>query len=269
MAYQHNFNSSTSSGSTSFVDPLADEASCTRDIPYLQQLKTNVIRVYAIDAASDHSACMDLLDAAGIYVVVDLTTPSIAIDQEHPTWTLELYTAYTSVIDSLQGYTNVLGFFAGNEVSSNSSTTASAAYVKAAVRDMKSYIKTNNYRSIGVGYASNDDASILSSLEDYFNCGDPTSSVDFLGLNIYSWCGSSSFAESGYSALTSSLSNYSIPVFFSEYGCNAIQPRLFAEVSALYSSQMTDVFSGGIVYEYFQETNDYGDIKSPIFSPSR
>jgi hypothetical protein len=37
-----------------------------------------------------------------------------------------------------------------------------------------------------------------------------------------------------------------------------VRPREFSEVQALYSSPMTDTFSGGVMYEYSQETNDYG-----------
>jgi hypothetical protein len=69
---------------------------------------------------------------------MDLSNPSSAFNRDDPRWDLELYSTYTSVIDSMQSYTNVLGFFARNEVSSNSSNSASAAYVKAAVRYMKS-----------------------------------------------------------------------------------------------------------------------------------
>lgn len=43
----------------------------------------------------------------------------------------------------------------------------------------------------------------------------------------------------------------------SEYGCNKVRPRLFEETTALYNSDM-QLFSGGLVYEYSQETDDYG-----------
>jgi hypothetical protein len=56
------------------------------------------------------------------------------------------------------------------------------------------------------------------------------------------------------------FSNASIPVFFSEYGCNEVTPRVFEEVEALYSPQMT-VMSGGLVYEWSQEENNYGLIE--------
>jgi hypothetical protein len=43
----------------------------------------------------------------------------------------------------------------------------------------------------------------------------------------------------------------------SEFGCNK-NTRKFEEVASLYSSQMTSVYSGGLVYEYSQEEANYG-----------
>jgi 1,3-beta-glucanosyltransferase GAS1 len=201
---------------------------------------------------------MNQLQEAGIYVMQDLSNPSASINRNSPQWTTDLFASYAAVVDSMANYTNVLGFFAGNEVSNSVNTTAASAFVKAAVRDMKAYIQTKNYRTIGVGYATNDDATIRQNMADYFNCGDQSSAIDFWGYNIYSWCGDSSYTESGYNQRVAEFSNYSVPAFFAEYGCNTVQPRTFTEVQALYGSNMTGVFSGGIVYMYFQEVNDYG-----------
>lgn len=44
----------------------------------------------------------------------------------------------------------------------------------------------------------------------------------------------------------------------SEWGCIKNRPRKFEELSALMSSQMSSVYSGGIMYEYSKEDNDYG-----------
>lgn len=259
VAYQQDVTGSNSSDTTSYSDPLADSDGCKRDIPYLQKLRTNVIRVYAIDPTQDHTDCMTQLADAGIYVISDLSQPSVSIDRSDPAWNDELYARYTSVVDALANYTNVLGFFAGNEVSNQANNTDASAFVKAAVRDTKAYIKAKNYRTIGVGYATNDDASIRVDMADYFNCGDDTAnSIDFWGYNIYSWCGDSSYTESGYDVRTTEFSNYSVPAFFAEYGCNTVSPRTFSEVEALYGDKMNDVWSGGIVYMYFQEDNDYG-----------
>ncbi|KAI5817510.1 beta-1,3-glucanosyltransferase [Pyronema omphalodes] len=245
-------------GLKTYIDPLADVNSCKRDIPYLKELGTNTIRVYAVDPTKNHDECMKLLQDAGIYVVSDLSEPNTSINRDTPQWDDVIYARYTKVVDALAPYSNVIGFFAGNEVSNQKNNTAASAYVKAAVRDMKSYIKQKKYRTIPVGYATNDDADIRLNLAHYFNCDTTENSIDFWGYNIYSWCGDSSFTKSGYDQRTKEFENYSVPVFFAEYGCNEVKPRQFTDVKAIYGDQMTGVWSGGIVYMYFQEANEYG-----------
>jgi len=51
-------------------------------------------------------------------------------------------------------------------------------------------------------------------------------------------CGSgeiygSRYSQSGYDQLVSLFSNFSAPLFFSEYGCNLVEPREFTEVGAI------------------------------------
>jgi 1,3-beta-glucanosyltransferase GAS3 len=58
--------------------------------------------------------------------------------------------------------------------------------------------------------------------------------------------------------LVSDFSNTSVPVFFSEYGCIKPAPRVFTEVPVIYGPLMTPVLSGGMVYEYSEEPDDYG-----------
>lgn len=261
VAYQQDISTNTSqTDSINYSDPLADVDGCKRDIPLLAELRTNTIRVYAIDPTADHDECMQLLEDAGIYVVADLSQPGQSIIRDDPSWNDDLYTRYASVVDVMAKYSNTLGFFAGNEVSNQPNNTAASAFVKAAVRDTKAYIKSRNYRPIGVGYATNDDAEIRKNLAAYFNCGqDQSNAIDFWGYNIYSWCGDSSFQKSGYDVRTKEFEKYSVPVFFAEYGCNQVQPREFTDVGTLYGDKMNDVWSGGIIYMYFQEANDYGE----------
>lgn len=55
-------------------DPLLDSAQCARDAALMQELGANTIRVYHVDASSDHSDCMTAFANAGIYLTVDLDT---------------------------------------------------------------------------------------------------------------------------------------------------------------------------------------------------
>lgn len=247
--------------STTFVDPLADKAKCTRDVPLLAALGTNTIRTYAIDPTADHSSCMTLLQNAGIYVISDLSEPTLSINRDNPVWNTDLFSRYKAVVDEMSKYPNVIGFFAGNEVTNNRTNTGASAYVKAAIRDTKAYIKSKGGRWLGVGYAANDDADIREDIAHYFNCGDQDHAIDYWGYNIYEWCGHSTFQKSGYSTQVDFFKKYSVPVFFAEYGCNTLggaEGRIWEETTALYSSDMSDVISGGIVYMYFEEANDYG-----------
>ena len=171
---------------------------------------------------------------------------------------MDLMDHYSSIVDIFAPFSNVLGFFVGTDIPSTPLNSSASAFVKCAVRDMKTYISDKSYRQIPVGYAASDNVLIRNEAAAYFQCGSSGSSIDFYGLDNYEWCGQSSFSASGYESLTEEFSNYPIPAFFSEFGCNTVQPRLFTEVQALYSSEMTDVWSGGIVYEWFEESDDYG-----------
>jgi len=257
VAYQQNVLTS-GAGTQVFSDPLADAAGCARDIPYLQRLNTNTVRVYSVDPTADHSSCMTALANAGIYALIDLGTPNISITSNAPSWTTDLFSHYKSVVDTFQQYNNVLGFFSANEVIFNSSYVSAAPFVKAATRDTKAYIAQKGYRQIGVGYATDDDPSILAGASQYLNCGDAASSIDFFGYNIYSWCGDSSFAASNYQARTEEFSSFNIPVFLSEYGCNTVEPRTFQDTPVIYSSLMDGVWSGAIVYVYFEGKDNFG-----------
>jgi hypothetical protein len=152
-----------------------------------------------------------------------------------------------------------LAFFSANEVVNDAKTTSSATYVKAVTRDMRKYIKARKLRAIPVGYSAADVAENRLQMAHYMNCGnDADARSDFFAINDYSWCGSSSFTTSNWEAKVKSYTDYSIPIFLSEYGCNAPSPRQFGEVSTLYSDKMSPVFSGGLVYEYSQEPSNYG-----------
>jgi 1,3-beta-glucanosyltransferase GAS3 len=131
-------------------------------------------------------------------------------------------------------------------------------------RDLRQYIAKNSQRTIPVGYSAADVRPILQDTWAYLQCADNStadqSRSEFFGLNSYSWCGATAtYTTAGYDQLVTMFQNSSIPVFFSEYGCNKPTgiARPFNEVQALYGTQMT-ALSGGLVYEYSQEESDYG-----------
>lgn len=274
VAYQQD---STAGGSdapasnATFIDSLVSKENCARDIPNLVALNTNLIRTYGVDPKGDHADCMKMLADAGIYVIADLGNPTFSINRANPQWNVDLFTFFQQVVDTMAQYSNVVGFFVGNEVTNSNTTTGASAYVKAAVRDMKAYVKDKKYHT-GVGYAADDASDLRNTIAEYMNCGDPSTGVDFYGYNVYEWCGDSTFEQSGYNRIIDFFQSYSVPAFFAEYGCikpNGAAGRKWQETGALYSKNMTDVLSGGIVYEYFEEENDYGKNSSSMLHVKR
>lgn len=254
-----------SSGITETSDPLTDASACLRDAALMQRLGVNTIRVYNLSPKADHSHCASIFNAAGIYMLLDVNSPlsNSSLNRAQP-WTTydSLYLSNVfGIIENFKNFPNVLGFFAGNEVINQQAAYQAPAYIRAVQRDMKDYIAKNVDRTIPVGYSAADVANVLMDTINYLQCNLPNatnSRSDFFGLNDYQWCGNSSYTRSGYSALVDQLSNVSFPFFFSEYGCNAVEPRTFTEVGALYSPAMDKVFSGGLVYEWTQQANNYG-----------
>lgn len=166
------------------------------------------------------------------------------------------------MLDEFQQYNNTAGVFVGNEVLTTPEDSAAAPFVLAAARDLKSYRNERNYRQIPVGYSAADIAELRPMLQNYMACRpDAADRLDFFALNAYEWCGDTTYEESGYSNLQHQAEDYPIPIFFSETGCNVARPRTFGDQAAIFNEPMSQTWSGSIVYEWIQETNDYGIIK--------
>ncbi|PRP81730.1 putative 1,3-beta-glucanosyltransferase [Planoprotostelium fungivorum] len=237
------------------TDPLNLQG-LQRDVPAMVALGVNTIRVYQSSSSADHTAAMNYLADNGIYVLVDATDPNFSINSAYPSWNLDIFNGIKAKIDNFIGFPNLLGFLGGNEVVNSNAETIAAAYVKAAVRDIKAYIKSKGY-SIPVGYAATDvDANF--DLQQYLNCDSRDNSIDFYGLNTYRYCGDVAFNETSYTDLVRDFSSYSAPFTFTEYGCNQVSPRVFREVDSIYGPNMDYFLSGGFVYEWSQEANNYG-----------
>ncbi|KIW63970.1 hypothetical protein PV04_08930 [Phialophora macrospora] len=263
VAYQPGGSSGFNPGSG--IDPLSDADVCLRDAVLMQRLGVNAIRVYNLDPDLDHSACASIFNAAGIYMILDVNSPlpNQSLNRGAP-W--ESYSSVYlervfDVVEAFMHFNNTLGFFSGNEVINEDSVPEVPSYIRAVTRDLKDYIAKQAPRAIPVGYSAADVRPLLMGTFNYLSCGldnDTSSKIDFFGLNSYSWCGDATFQSSGYDVLVGDFGNTTIPIFFSEYGCNLVTPRQFSEVPVLYSESMTVVFSGGLIYEYSEEPNNYG-----------
>jgi len=246
------------------IDPFSDLSGCQRDVYLLQQLGINTIRTYAVNTTLNHDECMSLFAAAGIYVVLDVNAPGwrYSVNREEP-WT-SYHAGYMenvfSVMEQFSSYPNVLGYFSGNELANEpKNANGTAPYMRAIQRDMRQYAKAQGLRQVPIGYSTADVVDFRQDLGFYLSCiGDDEGHSDFYGINSYEWCGDTTFENSGYQKLTELMEEVEMPIFFSEYGCNEVLPRTFGDANAIYSSDMNHVFSGGIVYEFNQEANNYG-----------
>jgi len=249
-------------GSSNLADPIADPTTCKRDIAQFQKLGINTVRIYTVDNSANHDDCMAQLAAAGIYLVLDVNSPLYSLNRAdpHPSYNSVYLQNIFATIDAFASYSNTLAFFSGNEVINDDLTTPAAPYVKAVTRDMRAYIKARGYRAIPVGYSAADVNSNRKEMAEYMNCGSDDERSDFFAFNDYSWCDPSSFTTSGWDQKVKNFTGYGLPIFLSEYGCNT-NTRKWEEVKSLYSTDMTPVYSGGLVYEYSQEEANYGLVK--------
>lgn len=246
-------------GSSKLSDPIADAEGCQRDIKKFKELGLNTIRVYSVDNSADHDVCMNALADAGIYLVLDVNTPKYSLNRADPATSYnDVYLQYVfATVDMFARYDNTLAFFSGNEVINDGPSSKAAPYVKAVTRDIRSYLSEQKLRKVPVGYSAADINTNRLEMAEYMNCGTDDERSDFFAFNDYSWCDPSSFTTSGWDQKVKNFTGYGLPLFLSEYGCNT-NTREFEEVSALYDTKMTGVYSGGLVYEYSNEASNYG-----------
>ncbi|KAG8528356.1 uncharacterized protein KY384_007274 [Bacidia gigantensis] len=241
-------------------DPLISEDQCKLDAKEMADLGANTIRVYHVDPTANHDACMSAFAAVGIYLFVDLDTFDTQIDQDTPYWNQTQLSAFTAVFDAFHSYSNLAGVIVANEALTRLNGSLAAPFVKSAIRDVKAYRTQKGYRDIPVGYSGADIPELRPMLQNYLACttGDVADSADFFSLNVYEWCGQSSFKTSGYVDLVKNATGLQIPIFISETGCHVPQPRLFDDQDSIFGTDMDGSWSGAIVYEWIQEANDYG-----------
>lgn len=186
------------------------EAQWMRDVPYLQELGVNTVRLYNIDPRKSHEKFMNKMNENGIYVLVPLTTMegSGVLDAGIPSpgcYTSSLLISAKKIVNQFAKYDNTLAFVAANEVGNKilrkdgNKTNAFDAIpcVKALVRDIKAYMRSCacSMRVIPLTYAATDHSPVGYSLKprqlisNYLTCGnDSDSTLDMYGVNLYTWC---------------------------------------------------------------------------------
>ncbi|KAK7756360.1 hypothetical protein SLS62_001586 [Diatrype stigma] len=177
-----------------------------------------------------------------------LSTPHKTILRSAPfeSYTADLLQSAFRVVDCMSAYNNTLGVLVANAVINSYPTTVAAPVVRAITRDVKRYMvlaaEADNQRILPVGVSSPHRPSLIRCQFEYFSAGDEKEAIDFFSVRKFE--------------------DTPIPIFFSEYGAKLhASGRLFAETRAILSSYMTDTFSGGIVYGFFEAIQGYGLVK--------
>jgi hypothetical protein len=253
-----------------------------RDIPQFRALGVNAIRLYSVDPNNDHAAFMCALNAAGIYVLVELASgncPHCAIlGLEAP----DCYPKYLKIrgekiIREFSKYSNTLAFSAGNEVNHfvplGKKPRWNAPCLKKFVRDMRAYTahcgSSSSMRHVPVGLIMADSDRDENAL--YYNCqsgDDDLEPAEWYGINTYVYCNANftSFDESGgFKTLAESFESYhySIPVLLTEFGCLSKSfptvdgyqgQRSFHQAEWLGLPNIQNDFAGGIAFEYSIES---------------
>ncbi|KAF2246398.1 carbohydrate-binding module family 43 protein [Trematosphaeria pertusa] len=241
-----------SGDSTQRIDPLADGPTCLRDIPYMTALNINVLRIYYVDANADHTTCMNALADAGIYVVTTLGSPTAYINPYTGRWMDFTLAQYTSVVDSLASFTNVLGFDVGER-----RYNQTLPFLKAAVRDVKQHMRDKAYRDIPIGFTSAMLYPYSGYTElSYMACQE--AQADFLGLAMADLTDITSCTpQTDIDAAIELYRNASIPVFGIETGCYTTDPsnddRTFGYVYRFFAINATASLSGTVVLGFYQE----------------
>jgi hypothetical protein len=249
------------------------------DVDHFKDLGINTIRIYGVDPSINHDAFMCALREAGIYVIIGLLADcedcGIGFNQAPSCYPATLKDRGQRIIHTFSYYDNVLAFSAGNEAglyAVDRETALNAPCQKQFLRDMRAYILgcrlSRGMRSIPVGLVTIDIDRGLNAL--YYACrtnsGDRLENAEWYGLNTYLHCDTNAVAIdelAGYIALKADFQNYDlpIPVVIAEFGCRERFPKIgqfeaqrtWLQMDAIYNPDYTQVFAGGVVFEYSAE----------------
>jgi hypothetical protein len=263
----HDYHKISPSDST-YIDLLALNSVCFRDLPHLRRLGINTLFVSNTDPQKPHAGCMRLFQDAGIYVMVTPFNRNGISTESLPTWDngtfpfdYRLWEYGFHHVDAFVQYPNTLGF----TVPLADHTTDLVRQIpwnKAMVRDLKEYIRSKGYRNVPVGAATYQYD--VSAIPQYMNCGEQSSSADFLGLDLTDvgekrQCGNiSAWFESG---VPENYRDYSLPTYLL-YGCPVDIRKDFKEIETTFNDVWSETFSGVVTFGYLNNSaspKDYGE----------
>jgi 1,3-beta-glucanosyltransferase GAS1 len=258
LDYRDDFN-----GSSSLIDPLEDGTRCARDIPYLQELGINTLYIPYIRLDALHSSCMRRLRSAGIYVLVNLMN-AIEDDVGTDVWSYSQQRRWTGVMGSLASYSNVLGFwFTVDDVEV-------LPFAKAAIRDLKEYLRASGNRAIPIGFNKVDYGDFA--LSEFLSCGGQDISADFLFFALRRSCPNKDQRQELRDSLRQLASFQSnLPLFIFSRVCNTTEVAESKILLSAYNGNYTTVHSGAMLFRYFDSArfNDSGRYKSltrPVYT---
>jgi hypothetical protein len=230
--------------SRTFIDPLEDGARCARDIPHLKELGVNTLYIQALRAESEHSSCMGKLRDAGIYVLVNFETLGVDTDG----WTYTNLQKWVKIMDSLSGYSNLLAFW------TDAFTSESLPFTKAAIRDIKDYLRTSRSRAIPVGYMALNHNDF--DFSRFLACGGHDISADFIFLQTRESCRKDSAkneVQQSLQQIATLQTDIPLFIFGNGYGtaCNTSGLASSGIMLSIYGGNNTAVHSGAIMFQYF------------------
>ncbi|KAA8567331.1 hypothetical protein EYC84_010361 [Monilinia fructicola] len=195
---------------------------------------------------------------AGVHLWVDLDTLDTSTRNVGSTWTL----------DQLQR------LFIGNEVINSKNRSATAPDIKAAVADMRAYRDKMGYRTISTRYSAADVAELRPQLQNYLACGDPQTTIEFFGINSYTWNGSATTRVRVTTIYKHGCEvNSSIPIFFrNESHRPTTKTHLFPmlypdhhrsprDQAAIFGPEMSDTWSGALTNKWVSERHECGIVE--------
>jgi Glucanosyltransferase len=213
---------------------------------------------------------MQRFQDAGIYVMVQLTGMSekvFKVDSNNQVyWDYTVYQLFEREIDAFQQYNNTLGFFFLLEDFSEDLVEAFTSKIKAAVRDIRGYMKIKNYRSIPIGVEGQNHAN--PSIAEFMSCSYEDSAIDFLSLSLVdlTTVSNSSQQQKNDTAkhcldslaiqdqVIGVYNDYPVPIIL-HYGCPGMitGEHNFEEIQLI--ANHTNHFSGQIIDYWFSNSN--------------